>query len=655
MEVEKKQQKTWNEPNGHHTGIFFQNTLSREINELILPEDRPKLLKWYICGPTVYNSSHLGHARTYLTFDIIRRILENHFNINVFYQCNITDVDDKIIKRANELGTTIYGICRKYEAEFLDDLKSLNIKAPTAITRVTEYIDEIIAFIQRIIDHGFAYPSMGSVYFDVNAYMAAGHVYPKLNPSAWGNTELLNEGEGLSMKNRVEEKHSPVDFALWKATKPGEPSESSWEAPWGAGRPGWHIECSAMGTSVLGENFDLHTGGQDLIFPHHDNELAQSEAATGLFQCVNYFMHAGHLRINGDIMSKSKMNFTTIRDALKIYSPNQLRMLFTLVSYSSALEYSAQFMDNAIGLDRRLTTCIQAAAEALKADLIMRDEAAKKAETVPHKWRNIEWDLHNAVADAVLAIDKAYRNNFDYPTARERVFAVVDQINKYLLLAKEKGNYIIPAVITEARDFIVNEMNKLGFSYTTNGNSTGSDSDSAETLRNLAEVTATLRANIKETITKVTEEQIEKSVKIDILRKLDEVRDSKLPENGFALEDGADGTWKLIPIDIEDWKKQKFREQELKGAAERKKKALAEEKEKKLAAEKQAASILAEEMFKSNPEYSTFDEKGIPTALSEKDEEGNYLPIPKSRAKKLIKEWEAKKKLNIKYGFAKTE
>ena len=241
---------------------------------------------------------------------------------------NITDIDDKIINKAKETEKPFMEIARHFETEFLDDMKSLNVALPDVITRVTEYVPEIVDYIAKIIENGYAYESNGSVYFAVSVFdEAENHSYPKLEPGNKGNQALLAEGEGaLTIENP--DKRGPNDFALWKKVKEGEPS---WESPWGPGRPGWHIECSAMASAIFDKHpIDIHTGGVDLKFPHHDNEIAQSEAYYNCNQWIKYFWHTGHLHIDGQKMSKSLKNFTTIKEILEVYNQRQIRYMFLI-------------------------------------------------------------------------------------------------------------------------------------------------------------------------------------------------------------------------------------------------------------------------------------------------------------------------------------
>ncbi|MDR0876298.1 MAG: cysteine--tRNA ligase, partial [Clostridiales Family XIII bacterium] len=259
----------------------------------------------YVCGPTVYNYFHIGNARPFVVFDTLRRYLE-YRGAKVNFVQNFTDVDDKIINRAREEGVSSREIGDKYIAEYFKDAAALGVRKATVHPRVTENMDEILGFVQKLVDKGYAYEQDGDVYFDTEAFAD----YGKLSGQ---NVADLKSGARIDVDER---KKSPLDFALWKKAKAGE--DLFWESPWGAGRPGWHIECSAMSRKYLGETIDLHAGGQDLVFPHHENEVAQSEAANGK-TFANYWMHNGYITIDDKKMSKSEGNFFTVRDILKEY------------------------------------------------------------------------------------------------------------------------------------------------------------------------------------------------------------------------------------------------------------------------------------------------------------------------------------------------
>ena len=265
----------------------------------------------YACGPTVYNFFHIGNARPFIVFDVLRRYLE-YRGYEVTFVQNFTDIDDKMIRRANEEGVTVAEIAERYIAEYFTDAKALGIRPATVHPRATEHIPQIIALIQRLIDKGLAYESQGDVYYRVRAFPSYGCLCGQ-------NLEDLESGARVSVD---EVKEDPLDFALWKAQKPGEPA---WESPWGMGRPGWHIECSAMSTTYLGETFDIHGGGKDLLFPHHENEIAQTSGATGK-PYVRYWMHNGFINIDNEKMSKSKGNFFTVRDISREFDLEAVRL-----------------------------------------------------------------------------------------------------------------------------------------------------------------------------------------------------------------------------------------------------------------------------------------------------------------------------------------
>ncbi|ESQ26110.1 MAG: cysteinyl-tRNA synthetase [uncultured Acidilobus sp. OSP8] len=316
--------------------ITVTNTLGRR-KEVFRPWS-PPTVGMYVCGPTVYDYVHIGHARTFVAFDGIKRYLWLR-GFSVTHVQNITDIDDKIIKRASELGVDWKQVSETYSRDYLELLERLRVRVDVH-PRVTDHIGDIIKFVQGLIDKGYAYvaPS-GSVYFDVDRYPDYGHLSGNASKSMW------DQGEEITS-----EKRHPYDFALWKAAKPGEPW---WESPWGRGRPGWHIECSVMSTRYLGPKIDIHGGGSDLIFPHHENERAQSEGLLG-DKWVKYWLHTGMLTIRGEKMSKSLGNIIGLRDALKEWGPEAIRMWVLSAHYRSVLEYSEQSLSQARRLVERL-------------------------------------------------------------------------------------------------------------------------------------------------------------------------------------------------------------------------------------------------------------------------------------------------------------
>jgi len=299
------------------------NTLTRAKEEFV-PREAGKV-SMYVCGPTVYNHIHIGNARTFLSFDVIRRYLE-YKGFDVRFVQNVTDVDDKIINRANEEGRTSAEVAADYTEAFISAMHALGVKDPTVRPKATETIPQMIDLIERLIASGHAYESRGDVYFDVRSFPG----YGKLSGRD------IEEMETQARIDHDDRKRDPLDFALWKSAKPGEPH---WTSPWGEGRPGWHIECSAMSEMELGLPFDIHGGGSDLVFPHHENEIAQSEAATGK-PFANYWLHGGMLQINSEKMSKSLGNFKLAKDVLEAYALPVIRLLMLQTHYRSQLDFS---------------------------------------------------------------------------------------------------------------------------------------------------------------------------------------------------------------------------------------------------------------------------------------------------------------------------
>ncbi|GAM27252.1 hypothetical protein SAMD00019534_104270 [Acytostelium subglobosum LB1] len=342
----------WRVPKGHNTGINVNNTLVREKRKVpFILEGSDRSISWYTCGPTVYDSAHLGHARAYVSVDIIQRLLTDYFNLNVNHVMGMTDVDDKIIKMSQQKNISHRDLARSKELEFVKDMESLDIRPPLLITRVSEHITDIVSFVKQIKDNGYAYEANetsgteSSILFDTGAF---GDRYGKFqqaeNKSGQSDQNLAIQKDG---------KRNHRDFALWKASNPAEKDGTgqavSWGSPFGSGRPGWHIECSSMIHSIFGEKLDVHAGGIDLQFPHHENEIAQCEAhfcnnpdphTNQYKQWVNYFMHIGHLNIKGSKMSKSLKNFITIREYLETNSAASFRWLCLTNHYYEPINYT---------------------------------------------------------------------------------------------------------------------------------------------------------------------------------------------------------------------------------------------------------------------------------------------------------------------------
>ena len=354
------------------------NTLTRKKEELV--PITPGEIKMYACGPTVYNYIHIGNARPLCIFDILRRYLE-YRGYNVKFVQNFTDIDDKIIRRANEEHVDFSEISERYIKEFWTDADGLNVRHATINPKATENIDAIIQIISTLIERGYAYEAQGDVYFSTEKFKD----YGKLSHQP---LEDLEAGARIMVG---EVKREPMDFAVWKAAKPGEPA---WDSPWGKGRPGWHIECSAMNWRYLGDTIDIHCGGQDLIFPHHENEIAQSECFTGK-PFAHYWMHNGYINVDNVKMSKSLGNFFTVRDVAEKYGYEPIRYLLISAQYRSPINYSTDIIEQCIAALNRLYTC--------------RD--------------SLDFELKNAV-DAEHDGDKAIIDGFD--KYREQFISAMD-------------------------------------------------------------------------------------------------------------------------------------------------------------------------------------------------------------------------------------
>ena len=378
------------------------NTMSKQKEEFV-PLEEGKV-KMYVCGPTVYNFIHIGNARPMIVFDTVRRYFEyKGFDVN--FVSNFTDVDDKIIKKANEEGVTAEEISQRYIAECKKDMDGMNVKPATKNPLATEEIGGMVEMIQSLIDKGYAYEKNGTVYYRTRQFKEYGKLSHKnLDDLRSGNRSLLVSGE--------DEKEDPLDFVLWKPKKEGEPA---WESPWSEGRPGWHIECSEMSKKYLGEQIDIHAGGEDLVFPHHENEIAQSEAAKGK-EFAKYWLHNAFLNIDNRKMSKSLGNFFTVREISEKYDLQVLRFFMLSAHYRSPLNFSSDLMEAAkSGLDRIIT-----ATDNLK---FLADNA--KTETLT----DIEDDALTKTQNYVAAFEKAMDDDFNTADAIAAIFDLVKYAN----------------------------------------------------------------------------------------------------------------------------------------------------------------------------------------------------------------------------------
>nr|WP_296960202.1 cysteine--tRNA ligase [uncultured Mediterraneibacter sp.] len=397
------------------------NTMSKRKEEFV-PLEEGKV-KMYVCGPTVYNFIHIGNARPMIVFDTVRRYFE-YKDYDVNYVSNFTDVDDKIIKKANEEGVTAEEISQRYIAECKKDMSDMNIQPATKNPLATEEIGGMISMIQTLIDKGYAYEKNGTVYYRTRKFKDYGKLSHK-------NLDDLQSGGRALLVSGADEKEDSLDFVLWKPKKEGEPA---WESPWGEGRPGWHIECSEMSKKYLGEQIDIHAGGEDLIFPHHENEIAQSEAANGK-EFAKYWMHNGFLNIDNRKMSKSLGNFFTVREIGEKYDLQVLRFFMLSAHYRSPLNFSAELMEAAKnGLDRIVTAAenLKYLKNNAKAEDMSEHEAekfAKSAEYVADFERAMDDDFNTADAiSAVFDLVKYINTSTDGESSKEYLENLFDRL-----------------------------------------------------------------------------------------------------------------------------------------------------------------------------------------------------------------------------------
>ncbi len=377
--------------------LHVHNTLTNQ-KEPFQPLQDGKVTM-YVCGPTVYDHAHLGHGRSAVAFDIIRQYLEYVYGEdNVTFVTNYTDVDDKMINRANEEGITVSELAAKIIPEYEDDYDKLGIKPPTILTRATEYVPQMVKLVEQLVEKGFAYEVEGNVYYAIEKFTE----YGKLS-----NQKLKDLKEGARVEVDKKKKH-PHDFALWKAEKPGEPS---WDSPWGKGRPGWHLECSAMSRAKLGQPFDIHGGGMDLIFPHHECEIAQSEAAYDTPFC-NVWLHNGFITVNKEKMSKSLGNFFTLKDIFAKYKPQAVRYLLISAHYRSPIEFSDDQLKQAESTLQRIHDFI--------------------AHLKNHTGNTENPNIKGLVDTFLIKFEEAMNDDFDTVNALAALFTLIKTINKHL-------------------------------------------------------------------------------------------------------------------------------------------------------------------------------------------------------------------------------
>jgi cysteinyl-tRNA synthetase len=671
----------------------------------------------------------MGHARAYLTFDILRRIMEDYFHFDLLYQVNITDVDDKIILRARqnklladykdqalakgdygavkefvqtaldgmkaklegkvqklqeplkeganskeiearenalkesqfklaqfleleaqvmsmlndaslssiedlieaskdaladqldkELGATVTdqkifeAHARRFEREFFEDMTALGVKEPDVVTRVTEYVPQIVAYIQGIVKNGFGYESNGSVYFDTNTFKGEGYDYRKLKPGVDTSAEEMAEGEGALAGGDSEKRH-PNDFALWKASKPGEPS---WESPWGPGRPGWHIECSVMASDIIGENLDIHGGGVDLKFPHHDNEMAQAEAYHKCCQWVNYFLHAGHLHIKGLKMSKSLKNFITIRQALQEHSPRQLRFMFLMQPWDKSMNYSDQTVDDAKAKEKYFKNFFGSVKSVLRNDFVSEQQG----------WTPAERALFDTLNQTQQKVHASLLDNFKTYDAIQHLVDLVQEYNKYLVAEEKPKNLIVQKVAVYVTKIlrvfgIVQGSDKIGY-----GDADGGEGGSKEEIvAPFVDAFVSFRESVRAAAKAKSESRV-------FLQHCDDVRDDALAALGVRVEDSTETSiWKMDDPEVIRKEVEEKRAKAAEVAAKKK-----QTKINSLTSDIEKANqskVPVGEFFKVGAhegKWGSYDEEGKPLTTKEGE------PLNKSQQKSIAKE-----------------
>jgi len=710
----------WQMPKGHSNGqheLRILNSFTRRKEPFVA--NTPKVIKWYTCGPTVYDVAHLGHARCYITFDIIRRILADYFGYRIFYVMNITDIDDKIIKRArsdflyskyvdnflqNKIGCQqllqesrlamenyrkrrssendplkvemVNAILRsseetieqlkleinkpsskealkpllsklkdviadeqdellahtvtepqifrvltkKYEQEFNEDMQRLNVLPPSALTRVSEYIDETGIYIKRLESNGFAYRSEGSVYFDTLKFDSdPKHSYAKLVREAFDQNKDINEAEGELSSTQQGAKKCPNDFALWKKSKLGEPVWVTQD--YEPGRPGWHIECSVMASHLLGESIDIHSGGCDLKFPHHDNEIAQAEAYynTGK-NWVNYFIHSGHLTISGCKMSKSLKNFITIRQALKDYTSRQLRFAFLAHGWAETLDYSPNTMKTALAYEKTFKEFFLNVADTIRrrSNLLNSIKDARLCD-VFNKWSNDDIALNVEFLKGVDKVDAALCDNFDTRSSLNALASLIKECNRRptadIMLLRDVACYVERILNIFGADFSDIKFDKLFYlepslKAPVSPNDTGS-LPSATNLK-FVETLAQFRADIR----RISKNDDPKQSIKQILSLCDTMRDRTLPDLGIRLEDREvnDAPYVLKILDPETQAREKALLEKREHDKQVKEEAARLEKLRLKNKREDKMKVPPSEMFLyQTDKYSKFDSDGIPT------------------------------------------
>ncbi|XP_026060108.1 probable cysteine--tRNA ligase, mitochondrial isoform X1 [Carassius auratus] len=517
-------ERRWIKPAGFDTGVKTYNSLTKQKEPLVLAQER--IATWYSCGPTVYDHAHLGHACSYVRFDILQRILSRIFEINVIHVMVITDIDDKIIQRSLEQNISPTVLARMHEEEFKRDMQALRVLPPAVYMRVTDNIPQIVAFIKRIIGNGHAYvTSQGNVYFDTQSI---GDRYGK----------LVNLG-GIVGELGAQDKRDPRDFALWKASKPHEPH---WESPWGQGRPGWHIECSTIASSVFGSQLDIHSGGIDLAFPHHENEIAQSEAYHQCEQWGNYFLHSGHLHLKGHVekMSKSLKNYVTIKDFLTSYTANEFRVFCLLTRYRSAIDYSDASMNEA----RSTLSTISAFCHNAQAYMQGHLQCQPIEEGL----------LWERLAATQSSVRKALADDFDTPKTVDAIMSLIHHGNCQLQPTAKVDGPRSPAVFGAMLSYVREIMGVFGVDLL----DIKEDHDSSGVFNNVVEELVHFRSEVRKFALSVEDQapqephtgsEIQKRHprldRVPLLKACDTLRNNLAPLGVHIKDRGTNSTWEI--------------------------------------------------------------------------------------------------------------
>lgn len=523
-----------------------------------------------------------------------------------------------------------------WEADFLKDMQALNVRPVSLMTRVTEFVPEVVRFVEQIIENGYAYVAEGSVYFDVAAFSSSAdeggkHLYAKLCPWSAGNCKLFEEGEG-SLGMKLAGKRDPRDFALWKASKAGEPF---WESPWGSGRPGWHIECSAMAAAVAPGTLDIHSGGIDLAFPHHDNELAQSEAYYCSDQWVNYFIHAGHVHIEGHKMSKSLKNFISIREALERYSARQLRIMFLQHQWCAPVYYKESSMTTAMAVETLFSNF------AATVSAILR--STKVGEAPPCGVAREELSLLDLLSLIQNKVHAALCDNFDTPTVLILLQELINRTNVYLQEQQQPNAYVI-RMISNFVDKILRVFGLFGDGLDSSHEGRqdcGRAQDTWQVVGPIVEVASEFRDGVREAVLKAKTSTAAFDGK-ELLVLCDAVR-GKLTDLGIQFEDRPGRATLVKLVDQAAVAKAKLEQAAKEADKLARRLEMARINDAKAAAKREKAAIEPATMFRDNAAYSQWDERGIPTHDSKGDELG------KNMCKKVLKEYEAQVELHEKF------